>query len=465
MSSRHCNVPCCIITGHHRSGTSLVASVLQSAGLEIGQNLLGPGDGNARGHFEDLHFLQFHMQVLASQGLDISGYIRQPRVEVQEQCRETALALVRARLQAQRAWGWKEPRTTLFLDFWKELLPDACFILLFRCPWEVIDSQFRRGDPAFQANPNLAAQVWLNYNRAILDFRARHPESCLLVQCHAAARQPALLLDTIAEKFGIQLGPPASLYEEALLSRETTSRHRALLWHFFPEAIDLYRELQDKADVKEKTEAPMDGSALAAAAADWALQDWVDLRHLQKRSRTDEADLAKTREGLDLARAEAEQFRAELTRSRSELEGMRGELTQGRTELEGMRGRLAQSRAELEGARAELTCVRVELERMHGERRQVEAEVVKARQGRQLAKAEAAKAFADLEAERAKCLQTEHDSAAQLCTSERKLDDLRHELAAARTRLAWMEGSRFWKLRRIWCYLRHPFLQRRLNSP
>src|SRR5262245_22664319 len=149
MEPQRFDPPCCIITGHHRSGTSLIAALLQSAGLDIGQNLLGPGDGNERGHFEDLDVFEFHRRVLAAQGLDTSGYVRQPRVDVPEPCRAAAQTLIRARIDRQRAWGWKEPRTVLFLDFWKEIIPNACFLLLFRRPWEVIDSLFRRGDPVF----------------------------------------------------------------------------------------------------------------------------------------------------------------------------------------------------------------------------------------------------------------------------------------------------------------------------
>ncbi|MEM9149672.1 MAG: hypothetical protein AAGB19_04380, partial [Cyanobacteria bacterium P01_F01_bin.3] len=34
-----------IITGMHKSGTSLTSSVLQASGIHIGKNLMGPGPG------------------------------------------------------------------------------------------------------------------------------------------------------------------------------------------------------------------------------------------------------------------------------------------------------------------------------------------------------------------------------------------------------------------------------------
>jgi hypothetical protein len=51
---------------------------------------------------------------------------------------------------------------------------------VFRSPWEVVDSIFRRGDPAFGYNPALAALVLLHYSRMILRFVTRRPERCVI---------------------------------------------------------------------------------------------------------------------------------------------------------------------------------------------------------------------------------------------------------------------------------------------
>jgi hypothetical protein len=41
-------------------------------------------------------------------------------------------------------WGWKEPRATLFLDFWRATLPDLKFLALYRHYAQVVDSLLRR---------------------------------------------------------------------------------------------------------------------------------------------------------------------------------------------------------------------------------------------------------------------------------------------------------------------------------
>ena len=51
LSEEAVEPPCFAITGHHRSGTSLVASLLQSAGLDIGERLMVANEYNKRGYF------------------------------------------------------------------------------------------------------------------------------------------------------------------------------------------------------------------------------------------------------------------------------------------------------------------------------------------------------------------------------------------------------------------------------
>ncbi|MDT9341051.1 sulfotransferase [Trichodesmium erythraeum 21-75] len=168
-----------IISSMHRSGSSLTASILQSAGLHIGRKLMKGNEYNIKGFFENLDFYEFHKNVLQSQGIDEDGWTLQEKIDVEESFQEKAREII-AKNSISENWGWKEPRTTLFLDFWSYLLPNAKFILIYRSPWEVVNSLYNHQYQIFQNQPELAIKLWLHYNQKIIDFYNYAADRCLL---------------------------------------------------------------------------------------------------------------------------------------------------------------------------------------------------------------------------------------------------------------------------------------------
>ena len=133
---------CLTIVGVHRSGTSFTASLLQNAGLNIGSNLLEGAIGNALGYFENEDFLTFHKMVLTKRGDNSDGWsLRAVNTLEPEELQELQYII---KSNESKQWGWKDTRTTLFLNIYKQLLPDAIFLFVYRKPWEVIDSLFRK---------------------------------------------------------------------------------------------------------------------------------------------------------------------------------------------------------------------------------------------------------------------------------------------------------------------------------
>ena len=88
--------PILIITGMHRSGTSLITAWLQSAGLDIGKNLLEANYSNPKGFFENTDFLDFHRNILSSIGLEPRGWIIQEKIVVPDQYIDQAKQLIKA---------------------------------------------------------------------------------------------------------------------------------------------------------------------------------------------------------------------------------------------------------------------------------------------------------------------------------------------------------------------------------
>ncbi|MBM4430074.1 MAG: glycosyltransferase, partial [Chloroflexi bacterium] len=118
-----------------------------------------------------------------------------------------------AREFAGRAlWGWKDPRTTLFLEFWARLLPSARWLFTVRRPAEVVASMLTRGDlRRCSANPlrraSLALQLCVEYNRRILQFARAHPHDCLLlwVPNDLGEHQTGRLNQVLAHEWGLPI--------------------------------------------------------------------------------------------------------------------------------------------------------------------------------------------------------------------------------------------------------------------
>jgi Sulfotransferase family len=241
------------ITGMHRSGTSAVASVLQRAGVEIGSQLI-PGDaGNPHGYFEDEDFVRFHDELLARSGqrvlVQAGARLQPPR----RQDVRRAEALIRRRCGAG-LWGWKDPRTALYLDFWAERLPRAVFVFPFRGPFEVVLSLLRRGSGhefEVMANPLTGLRAWRFYNDAILDFYRRHPDRCFLADVHEIFADAAGFVAAVAAKLDLPLcaDSVADLIHSGELHRRPASKEaEAILERADPEAADLARRLAEAAD-------------------------------------------------------------------------------------------------------------------------------------------------------------------------------------------------------------------------
>jgi hypothetical protein len=67
-----------IITGMHRSTTSLVTQWLQRCGLFIGERLIGSEPGNIQGQVEDFDFIKMHDRLLKKRNSSTAGLVHRP---------------------------------------------------------------------------------------------------------------------------------------------------------------------------------------------------------------------------------------------------------------------------------------------------------------------------------------------------------------------------------------------------
>jgi hypothetical protein len=161
-------MPICV-AGMHRSGTSLVARLLAASGVYAGSRaeLVEPAPDNPEGFGESLPFLRLNDAVLARLGgfwdrppAMPPGWAVSPRLS---SLRRDAATLI-ARFRGQEPWFWKDPRNSLTVAFWREVIPDLRVVVCVRSPQEVVASLERRGGPDAAAGWAL----WLAYNRRVL---------------------------------------------------------------------------------------------------------------------------------------------------------------------------------------------------------------------------------------------------------------------------------------------------------
>lgn len=245
MTGRHPLVeknkaPACI-SGMHRSGTSTVAQLLYRCGLYLGDesDLFTGGPGNPDGFWENRRFVEINEQILKEQG---GGWDIPPTLPPDWQQDDAFLSY---KVEAERLlegfrgrepWGWKDPRNSLTLPFWLELMPEMRIVVCIRNPLEVAGSLRKRGNSSIA----LGLSLWKTYNEHLLETV---PEGQYMVTHYDAYfYRPQQEMRRVLDFLGI----PAS---DQLISLVRSRVVRGLRTHYFTLAdlleADPSREVRD----------------------------------------------------------------------------------------------------------------------------------------------------------------------------------------------------------------------------
>jgi hypothetical protein len=147
----------------------MITRLLNLCGLYLGPEAdlsVGACDNEA-GFWENRHFVRINEDALARLG---GGWDLPPTMpETWEfhdeviRLRNDAAELVR-RFSPYEIWGWKDPRNSIMLPFWKSLIPDLKILVCLRNPLEVARSLNKRGYSSYAFGLNL----WLTYHQQLL---------------------------------------------------------------------------------------------------------------------------------------------------------------------------------------------------------------------------------------------------------------------------------------------------------
>lgn len=250
------NILC--ITGMHRSGTSFCASWLEGCGLKLFEKVEA-NVGNPLGHFEDKEILAIQSEELRRIDKKTKGWIIDKRMTpiLSESSKTQVTKIIEARSKTGELWGWKDPRTTLFLRDWKRLIPRLKVILLWRDSSSVVDSLLRRSEKAGDVqgmiiNKKQAITNWKLYNEKLLDYYLGHKNDTILVNINSVIQKDQSFLDLINKKFGFDLQRVSSsnYYRQSMINTKNDHKFKISTFEkWYYRLPTLEKELNKNSDI------------------------------------------------------------------------------------------------------------------------------------------------------------------------------------------------------------------------
>jgi GT2 family glycosyltransferase/glycosyltransferase involved in cell wall biosynthesis len=240
------------IAGAHRSGTSMLTRLLHVCGLYLGpkSELMPPQADNPDGFWEHLGFVALNDELLSELG---GAWDLPPTTDESFADERLAPLRMKARLLIERfssagLWGWKDPRNSLTLPFWQDLLPSMKTLIMVRNPLEVAHSMKERNGTSY----SFGLRLWEIYNRRLID-RANWRDR-LVTHYDLFFEDPESELRRIAQFVG--LSDTKVISAAALVTKRRRHTHfkvdDLIDAHVAPEVIELYRVLIDEASTTRK---------------------------------------------------------------------------------------------------------------------------------------------------------------------------------------------------------------------
>ena len=160
-----------IVTGMHRSGTSLCAGIINILGAEVGA-VLPPAKGiNDKGYFEHKKIMRNNQYLLESINMSWDSVCKMPddwdkkTLKYRNRAKELVLYL----LKDNDFICVKDPRICRLLPMWNDILNDIgisfCIIFCVRHPYDVASSLKKRNNIAQKKS----FDIWKTYNEDFLN--------------------------------------------------------------------------------------------------------------------------------------------------------------------------------------------------------------------------------------------------------------------------------------------------------
>ena len=176
----HRPAPLLLLVGMHRSGTSLLGSVLPELGVGMPGDLIAGDAHNPEGYFERKDVTQLQEKLL----IELDRFWAGPRGAqplpsqwksdpATLNCEQGLRSLLKEEaLRQQGPWAIKDPRSSVFLPLWRQLCKELDIplrlVLAVRDPEAVVASVMARDERLAGMTWWRAQQLWWRFNSAVL---------------------------------------------------------------------------------------------------------------------------------------------------------------------------------------------------------------------------------------------------------------------------------------------------------
>jgi hypothetical protein len=366
--------PIILVLGMHRSGTSLCAHILSALGVDMTDNIPGPGlsspgPDNPHGHWERWEIVEFHDRILDLFGRDYWGpfhdfplpvaWWADPRVA---QIRREMIAFLERRI-TEDYFGFKDPRTVRLLPVWHQIFNELKLtpkiVLCLRNPAQVARSLNTRDG----LDPAVGEYRWLVHTVDLFRY-ANSLEMCT-VEYEGWFGEPASNLEKLKQFLGLpwhQSETELGMMLSGII--DVAARHDDL--ELREASQPLVRSLYKLVKRADKDRETHDQIAYIAS-------QFVGFQQLQRPFQQAFEDVAKTaakypeieeeaaalRTALDGVEGRANAAEARLAEATAEIERLRAQVTETErvsdASLEVISRRADELSSALQSAQAELT--------------------------------------------------------------------------------------------------------------
>jgi O-antigen biosynthesis protein len=231
----------------------MLTRLLHGCGLYLGpkDELMPAQADNPDGFWEHLGFVALNDELLSQLG---GAWDLPPKSDESFAHARLDPLRMKARLLIERfnsagVWGWKDPRNSLTLPFWQDLLPGIKTLIVVRNPLEVAYSMRERNGTSY----SFGLRLWEIYNRRAIE--TAREEDRLVTHYDLFFENPETELQRITNFIG--LSDTEAGNAAALVTKRRRHTHftidQLIDARVAPEAIELYRALVAEASPRGRS--------------------------------------------------------------------------------------------------------------------------------------------------------------------------------------------------------------------